>query len=268
MRQERLYRTEGIVLREMDYGEADRILTLLTPGGKLNALARGIRKPTSRKVGHLGLFYRSQLMVARGRNLDTITQAQSLEEFEGMRGDLLRFTYACYIAELVERFAQEGEDSAPLYELVVEALRRLAEEQDLRLWTRYFELRVLAYSGYQPELFACVHCHEAIQPQTNFFSAEQGGLLCQQCGQNDPRAKAISLNAQKVLRYLQTHDAGDVGTLRVGRATHTEIESLLHAYLEYTLERELKSVVFLQRLQRELRAAEERDVETQQKTGL
>ena len=75
MRRERLYRTEGIVLREMDYGEADRILTLLTPGGKLSAIARGIRRPTSRKVGHLGLFYRAQMMLARGRELDTITQA-------------------------------------------------------------------------------------------------------------------------------------------------------------------------------------------------
>ena len=260
MPKERLYRTEGIVLREMDYGEADRILTLLTPGGKLNALARGIRKPTSRKVGHLGLFYRSQLMVARGRNLDTITQAQSLEEFEGLRGDLLRFTFACYAGELVERFAQEGEDSAPLYELLTETLRHLAEEPDLRLWIRHFELRVLAYSGYQPELFVCVHCHEALQPQTNFFDPAQGGMLCQRCGQNQPRARAVSLNAQKVLRYLQAHDAGGVATVRVGRVTHTEIESLLHAYLEYTLERELKSVVFLQRLQRELRAAEERDV--------
>ena len=89
MRQERLYRTEGIVLREMDYAEADRILTVLSPGGKRSLIAKGIRRPTSRKVGHLGLFYRAQMLVAKGANLDIVTQAESLEEFEGLRGDLV-----------------------------------------------------------------------------------------------------------------------------------------------------------------------------------
>lgn len=252
MRQERVYRTEAIVLREMDYAEADRILTLLTPGGKLSALGRGIRRPTSRKVGHLGLFFRVQLMLARGRNLDTITQAECLEAYEGLRGDLLRFTHACYAGELVERFAQEGEENQPLYDLMAQALRWLAEEHDLPLWTRYLELRVLRVSGYQPDLFHCVNCHQDIQPEVNYLHAAQGGLLCARCGPGQPQAKAVSLNAQKVLRYLQTHDTAEVRALKVGNATHSEVESLLRGYLEYTLERELKSVAFLQRLRREM----------------
>jgi len=257
VRQERLYRTEGIVLRETDYAEVDRILTPLTPGGKLVALARGIRRPTSRKAGQLGLFYRAQIMLARGHNLDTITQAQSLEEFEGLRNDLLRFTYACYVAELAERFSQEGEDNQPLYELVTHTLRRLTQEQDPRLWVRYFELHSLNCCGYRPELFTCVACHEEIRPETNFFYIAQGGLLCSRCGQSQAQAKAISINAQKVLRYLQTHSPAEVCALSLAESTHNEVEALLQAYLEYTLERELKSAVFLQRLRRELRTAEQ-----------
>jgi DNA repair protein RecO (recombination protein O) len=252
--QERLYRTEGIVLREMDYAEADRILTLLTPGGKLAVLARGIRRATSRKVGHLGLFYRAQLMIARGRNLDIITQAESLEEFEGIRGDLLRFTYACYVAELVDRFAQEEEESVELYELLTHRLRWLAVEDDPRLWTRYFELRLLAYTGYQPQLFSCVACHRRIDAVTNYFVPGQGGMLCPECARDEPTARAVSVSAQKVLRYLQTHDAATVRTLRITEVTHAEMETLLQAYLEYVLERELKSPVFLRRLRSELRA--------------
>ena len=255
MRQERLYRTEGIVLRQRDYAEADRILTLLTPEGKLSALVRGVRRATSRKVGHLGLFYRVQLMLARGRNLDIITQAESLEEFEGIRGDLLRFTYACYAAELMDRFAQEEEDSASLFHLMVQGLRLLATERDPRLWMRYFELRLLGYSGYQPELFVCVGCRERICPTVNFFSAEQGGFFCDRCGGGHPQARAVSVNAQKVLRYLQTHDAADVRRLRLMEATQVEVESLLQSYLEHILERELKSVAFLRHLRRELQAA-------------
>jgi len=251
--QERLYRTEGIVLREMDYAETDRILTLLTPRGKLSALAKGIRKSTSRKVGHLGLFYRAQVMLAKGHNLDIITQAESIEEFEGMRGDLLRFTYACYVAELLERFAPEGEENSDLYALAVRIFRWLSQEQDPRLWTRYFELHLLRLGGYQPEVFSCVNCHATLLPVANFFSVAQGGLLCDRCGQGQPQAKAVTVAAQKVLRYLQTRDEGQVRALRLSQETHREVEVILQSHLEYTLERDLKSVTFLERLRKELR---------------
>ena len=255
MRQERLYRTEAIVLRQLDYGEADRILTLLTPAGKVSAIAKGIRRPTSRKVGHLGLFYRAQLMLARGRNLDVVTQAESLEEFEGIRGDLLRFTYACYAGELMGRFIQEEEESAALYELMSQGLRRFAVEEDLRLWMRFFELRLLSLSGYQPELFACVHCHERIQPVTNFYWPESGGLLCPRCSTDVAAAVEVSVNSQKVLRFLMTHAAGEVRALRVSEATHKRVEELTQDYVEYTLEREVQSVTFLRRLRRDLQEA-------------
>jgi len=256
VRQERLRRTEALVLREMNYGEADRILTLLTPGGKVRAIAYGIRRSTSRKVGHLGLFCRAQLMLARGRDLDTVSQAEGLEEFEGIRSDLLRFSYACYVGELADRFAQEQEESRPLYELVVCTLRELGESQRLRTWVRYFEVRLLSLSGYQPELFACVNCRAAIRPETNFFGLDQGGLLCNRCGHGQPRVEAVSINAQKVLRYMQTHGRDEVSRLRLAEATHRELESLLHSYLEHTLESELRSVGFLHRLRRELHEAE------------
>jgi DNA repair protein RecO (recombination protein O) len=250
--QERLYRTEGIVLRELDYAETDRILTLLTPEGKLSALVHGIRRSTSRKVGHLGLFYRAQLLMARGRNLDIITQAESIEEFEGLRGDLMRFTYACYIGELVQHLSHE-EEGGDLYALTVDALRRIADEPDPRLWTRYFELRLLRYTGYQPELFRCLGCQEPIRPEANVFVASEGGLFCPRCGATQSRGRAVSVNAQKVLRYLTTRGPEDVQGLRISEGTHAEVEALLYEYLEYTLERELKSVAFLQRLRRELR---------------
>jgi DNA repair protein RecO (recombination protein O) len=252
VRQERLYRTEAIVLRELDYAETDRILTLLTPGGRLSALVHGIRRPTSRKVGHLGLFYRAQLLMARGRNLDIITQADSLEEFEGLRSDLMRFTYACYVGELVERLSREGE-GGELYTLTVDALRRIAEEADPRLWTRFFELRLLSYTGYRPELFHCLNCQQPIRPEANVFVASEGGLFCPRCGTGHNRGRVVSVNAQKVLRYLATRSPEDVAGLRISETTHAEIEALLYEYLEYTLERELRSVTFLKRLRRELR---------------
>jgi DNA repair protein RecO (recombination protein O) len=255
---ERLTRTEAIVLRQQDYGEADRILTLLTPGGKRTALAKGIRRATSRKSGQLGLFYRAQLMLAQGRTFQIVTQAESLEEFEGVRNDLLRFTYACYAAELVDRFAQEDEESGSLYDLTVKGLRWFATEPDLRLWMRYFEVRLLALSGYQPELYHCVGCQAELQAVPNVFSAAQGGLLCRQCLALDPTGRSASVNAQKVLRFLLTHDVAEVRGLRLHESTQAEVEALLLHYMQYVLERELKSITFLRHLRNELHTLEQR----------
>ncbi|MGI6376233.1 MAG: DNA repair protein RecO [Anaerolineae bacterium] len=252
MPQPRLYRVEAIVLRQQDYGEADRILTLLTAGGKVTALARGIRRTTSHKAGQLGLYARANLLLARGRNMETVTQAENLDQHEGLHGDLLRFTYASYLAELCDRFAQPEEESPPLYDLLAAGLRWMATRSHLWIWARYFELRLLAMSGYQPELFDCVRCGRKIEPVGNYFSAGEGGVVCARCGPGELPAPGISLAAQKVLRYLATHDEEAIARLRVRPATARELEGLLWRYLEYTLERELQTTAFLRRMRREL----------------
>jgi DNA repair protein RecO (recombination protein O) len=107
MRRERLYRTEAIVIKRSDFFEADRLLTLYTPKlGKIRAIAKGVRKPTSRKSGHVELFTHSQLLIAKGRNLDIVTQAETVHAFRSLREDLLRTTYAFYGAELLDLFVE------------------------------------------------------------------------------------------------------------------------------------------------------------------
>ena len=248
----RVHQVEAIILREQDYAEADRILTLLTPAGKMTVLARGVRKPTSRKVGHLGLFQRSQLMLAQGSNLDLVTQAEALDVYEGLRHDLLRFTYACYAAELVDRFVPEHEGTAELFDLVSSALSWFAASDDLRLWARYFELKLLQHTGYMPSLFECVVCGMALQPEPNYFDLAQGGLVCPRCAAGIAGARTVTLAAQKVLRYLSAHTPEEAGMLQLREDTQRELEVLMQAYLQYTLERELKSTTFLRRLRSEL----------------
>ncbi|NLX35288.1 MAG: DNA repair protein RecO [Chloroflexi bacterium] len=252
MPQPRLYRVEAIVLRQQDYGEADRILTLLTAGGKVTALARGIRRSTSHNVGQLGLYARANLLLAHGRNMETVTQVENLDQHEGLHGDLLRFSYASYLAELCDRFAQPEEESQPLYDLLAAGLRWMATRDHLWLWARYFELQLLALAGYRPELFVCVRCGRDIEPVDNHFSASEGGVVCARCGSGEARAPGISLGAQKVLRYLTIQNEEAIERLRVRPATARELEGLLWRYLEYTLERELPTTVFLRRMRREL----------------
>ena len=138
---ERTYRTEAIVMRRKDIGEADRILTLLTPGrGKLRAIAKGIRKPRSRKAGHLELFTRAKLLLATGRDLDIITQAEVVDAYRPVREELLRGAYAAYMIELLDRLTPDEQENPELYDLLSQGLEWAATARDLALAARAYEL--------------------------------------------------------------------------------------------------------------------------------
>lgn len=252
MSRERTFRSEAIVLKRSDFGEADRLLTLYSrEQGKLQAIAKGARKPQSRKTGHVELFMRSNFLFAKGSHLDIITQAELVEAYGPLRLDLVRTTYAAYAVELLDRFTVENDKHVGLYQLLSDGLGWFATSDEMLLPARYYELRLLSLAGFQPQLFSCVGCNQAIMEQDQFFSAELGGLLCPNCRYADGRARPITAVAVKVLRYLQTRPYHTIQGLQLRRPVHTEIEQLMHYYLTHILERQLKSVDFLQRLRQE-----------------
>lgn len=252
MARERTFRSEAIVLKRTGFGEADRLLTLYSrEKGKIKAIAKGARKPQSRKTGHVELFMRTQFLFAQGRDLAIITQAEMVDAYPSLREDLVRATYAAYAVELLDRFTVENDRHVGIYELLAAALGWLAATDDLMLAARYYELRLLSLTGFQPQLFKCVACSEPIVEQDQFFSAELGGLLCPDCQTTDRRAQEVTAVAVKVLRYLQTRDWPTVSMLQLKRPFQHELERLMHYYLTYILERDLKSVGFLNRLREE-----------------
>jgi DNA repair protein RecO (recombination protein O) len=253
MARERTFRTEAIVLRRSDFGEADRLLTLYSKElGKIRAIAKGARKPQSRKTGHVELFMRSKFFVAKGRNLDIITQAEMIEPYAALRDDLMRVTHASYVVELLDRFTVEDDHHAGIYALLADTLAHLAEADDLALATRHYELQLLSLTGFRPRLFQCASCAEPIIEQDQYFSPELGGILCPNCRHLDRRALDITAPAVKVLRYMQAQPWETVRHLHLRPDLLHEMENLLHAYLLHTLERELKSVDFLYQLRNEL----------------
>lgn len=252
MPRERTFRSEAVVLKRSDFGEADRLLTLYSrEQGKIKAIAKGARKPQSRKTGHVELFMRSNFLFAKGKDLAIITQAEMVESYSALRDDLIRTTYASYALELLDQFTVEADPHLGIYELLAKALGWFANHDDVLLIARYYELRLLSLTGFQPQLFTCVSCGEAITEQDQYFSADVGGLLCPNCYQADRRAVEISAVAVKVLRYLQTRPYDTIQSLRLRRPVHTELERIVQTYLTHILEKNLKSVDFLHRLRRE-----------------
>lgn len=247
----RLHRTEGIVLKRRDFGEADRILTIYTLHlGKIHAVAKGIRRIASRKSGHVELFTHSRLMLAEGRNLYVLTQADTLHAYSAIRQGLLRTTYAYHIAELMDRFIQEGAESREAFVLLRDTLHSLGEAEDPALLARFFELRLLGLLGYQPELFRCLGCGQSVGPEGNTFSPEAGGVLCPQCSTRARDGLSLLPSVFRVLRFLQTRDWAVARNVQLTPETRSGLERVMHAYLRHILEKDLRSVDFLNSLRR------------------
>lgn len=244
----RLYRVEAVVLRRHDLGEADRLVTLFTrEKGKLRAVAKGARKPSSRKAGHIELFTHSRLLLAKGRNLDIITQAETIEPFIRLRDDLLRTSYAYYVGELVDRFSEEGDENPLVFRLLVESLQGLTGDTDAELLTRAFELGILALSGYRPELDRCLQCGDPMAQGT--FSSGRGGMLCPTHGRG--KGRRLSASALDHLRRLQAGGLAAARAISPDPSARQEMDQALGGYIRYLLDREPRSAVFLAQLQRQ-----------------
>ncbi len=250
----RIYQTEGVILRRSDIGEADRILTLYTPErGKIRLLAKGVRRPGSRLAGHVELLVHSTFLVARGRNLDIVTQAQTRQAFAALRQDLERIGWGCYIAELLERMTPEQEENYPAFLLLLEALDLLDRGGNGEMITRSFEVHLLGYMGYRPQLFRCVSCEAEVEERPPVFSISQGGVLCPRCREKDPRARPLSLEGWKALRYFQSTGLSEAEQLQLPGGCRREVAELLYAYIRSILERDLNAVEFLETLRNPVR---------------
>jgi DNA repair protein RecO (recombination protein O) len=251
-RPERSFRTEAIILKRRDFGEADRLLTILTPRyGKLDVIAKGARKPTSTKTGHVELYTRADLLIHRGRELDLAVQAEMLKPYLELREDLQRGAYANYTAELMDRFTAKGEEEASaLFGLLDDTLQRLCADDDPRLAVRYYEIRLLDEVGFRPELNECVISREAVRPEDQYFSYADGGVVRPEHAIRSSGFVPIPMVTLKVLRHMQRSPYSHVRTLTISPALHDDIERVMLGYITYILEQKLQSVDFIRRIRR------------------
>jgi DNA repair protein RecO (recombination protein O) len=248
---DRLINSEAYVITQTDYGEADRIYTIFSRrNGKIKALAHGARKSKSRKAGHLQPLTLNHLMLAKGKTFWVITQADTLNPYTLIKNDLKKTASALYVFELVNRFAPENEPVIPLFQLIKETLDRIEKEDDHFLNIKYFEFRLLKSTGFMPNLVDCVQCGEPIQPQDQYFSAEQGGVLCPHCGIKGFNARKISLPALRYFRFIQRSPYNELQKARPTPEIQQEMESLMLYYLTYITEKGFNTPVFLHQVEK------------------
>ncbi len=250
MSRARLYKTEGIVLRSMDLGEADRVLTLLTPRlGKLRVIAKGIRRPRSRLGGGLEPFSDVHLVLAVGRTFDVVTQVALEDPHLGLRNDLHSTAAAWYLVELADRFCEGSADSHEAFVLLAQGLAALdaaPSEVSREVVARWFELHLLDAMGFRPELNRCLECGAEIgrrEMATRRWRVASWGRSASHAALG---ARPISADALKVMRHLQRSSLPEVLRLRLPATVQREVERLQHATVSAVLERELRSRDFLE----------------------
>ena len=185
----RRYTTDAIVLSRFDLGEADRVLTLITPGiGKLKAIAKGVRRPTSRLGGSLEPFAELTVALARGRTFDVVTQVSVGHAWLNLRDSLESAATAWYLAELADRSLEERHAAEPLYALLRRAYELLDAGMAPGRVARWYEMHLLDELGQRPEVDRCVECDRVLEAEERFrWVPPLGGILCERCPGPGPR---------------------------------------------------------------------------------
>jgi DNA repair protein RecO (recombination protein O) len=240
-----VYRDEAIVLRTHKLGESDRIITLLTRHhGRVRAVAKGVRRTTSRWGSRLEPFTHVDLQLAVGRSLDIVTQAETIEPFgSGLGLDYARYTAGTVMLETAERLVVEDKEPAlQQFLLLVGALRTMSGgERNASAVLDSFLLRSMSVAGYAPSFEACARC--GLEGPHRSFNPAAGGMLCGSC-----RVPGSASPAVETVALLGALLAGDWAVVEASEPRHRkEANGLIAAYLAWHLERGLKSLSHLER---------------------
>jgi len=211
------FKTEGIILKRRNIGEADRILTIFTPHkGKITVLGKGLRRIASRRAGNVELLNRSILYLHKGKNFWILTEAQTLDSFQKIKEDLTLSTYAFHLLELVDKLTAENQENIKLYSELVEVLRKITENPR-QIFIRAFEAKILSNLGFMSFL----------ESNSTFQNKEE---------------------IKKILKNLETFSWDQIGEVKINENQALELERILRYYLEEVIEGKLKSRQFLKDL--------------------
>jgi DNA repair protein RecO (recombination protein O) len=243
----RIYHTEAIVLSRFELGEADRVLTLLTPhDGKFKAIAKGVRRPRSRLGGAVEPFAELQLVLARARTFDVITSVSVGHAWLQLRDRLESTATAWYLAELAERAVEERAFAYPVYALLKRAYQLLDDGMNPGRVARWYEFGLADALGMRPEVERCVECDRVLEQDEVFhWVPVLGGTMCARHIPPPTERHVLSLDALKVLRAYRRLDIEALAGLRLPPQVESEVETALRSFTRTVLEREPRSLAFL-----------------------
>ena len=240
--------TDALILQAKPFRETSRILVFLSRDyGKLVTLAKGVRREEGRFVSPLDpLTYNRIVFYERPRSgLHLLTQCDLLEGFLPLRKNLETMACAFYLSELADRTTQPGSRDEWLFSLLLESLRQLAEGLPSEMLSRAFEMKLLAHSGFMPELRLCILCRKALSERVS-PRFERGGFVCEACQRPSP-SRALSRGTVASLGYLADSELSRLSRVHLTDGVWDQVEGLLEKFLEFYLEEKPRSRSFLKK---------------------
>lgn len=248
----RTYSCEAIVLKGVNFGESDRLITFLAKyKGKFTGVAKGVRKVASRRGPNLDLLNQVKAHFADGKNFDVVTEVQTIETFRAVKESLEKIGYGFYLAEVTNEFLEEGQGGRDVFDLLLQTLHLLQSEKEsekVKVFLFAFDMKLLEAVGYKPQLSACAKCSGPLNGTRTYLVPQVGGAATEECRSGSLFTKPMSNDALKLLRFLQKEDYPTIKRFSPKPSLNKEVEGLLRFYIEYLLEKDLKSAKFIEQI--------------------
>jgi DNA repair protein RecO (recombination protein O) len=242
-------KTKGIVIREVNTGEADKIVTIFSNShGKISGYAKGARRSKSKFVAGVQFLTYSDFVLYKGKDLYSIFSSDVIETFYEIRNDIKKLTYVAHMVEILNDVVQEEQPSTKVLKLFLNTLHMLDKtDKSPELLTRIFELRVLSILGYAPSVKCCTSCGNE-QLDNVLFSFKKCGFLCGECKTLDMHAIRISLGAAKAIRHIVKVKLTELFCFDLSAEVLNELGRITRRYLKDRLDRDYKKLEFLNSL--------------------
>ncbi|MFA6308216.1 MAG: DNA repair protein RecO [Clostridia bacterium] len=242
-------KTKGIVVRQVNTGEADKIVTIFSKDlGKISCSAKGARRPRSSYVAATQLLCYSDFVLFKGRDMYSINSCDVIESFYDIRNDIARLTYASHMSEIINDVIMEGQPSKRVLQLFLNSLHMLSNtDKSAELIIRIFEIRLLSILGYAPGINGCSACGST-DDETFYFSFRKSGFICENCLNSDENAVKISKGVVKALNYIIYSKIEDVFSFNLSEDVLKGLSDISKRYLSETLEKDYSKLDFLKNL--------------------
>jgi DNA repair protein RecO (recombination protein O) len=245
-----IHKTEAIVLRKRDFRETSLIVEFYTRAyGKLNGLFKGIRSEPGKFASSVELFSLNEIVFydKRSSSLNLVSQCDMREAFPGIRQQMMKSGMACFMMELLNAVSAEGDANEEIFNLTLESLKEMSVTSNPEKIATIFKIKLLALSGFKPHFDSCVSCQEKIQGLSK-FSLSLGGLLCQKCSPKDMRGRSIFRGTVASILHIERNDFRANLNLGLNPQIKRELDTILNAFLNFHLEKELRSQRVVEKL--------------------
>lgn len=244
--------TKGVVIRQTKYSESDKILTIFTKyRGKIQAIAKGARRPKSRLMGSTEVFCYSEFLMYNGKGLYNINQGEIIDSFYSLREDIYKLSYATFILELVDSSVLEEEANDTLFELLIKTLKVLSTMNTLEDYKKLllaFQIKYISFVGFRPQLINCVNCGSEIGDNIKFDILE-GGVVCQNCFNINSGQIHLDVNIIHLMKILLYIKLEELENITLSKSEEKKIGEVLIKYITSHIEKKsFKSLEFLKTL--------------------